>query len=187
MSPRLIAGYCGSFNPGKGVELIYQIAQICPSIDFYLVGGTFNDLQRLLPTSIQLPNLFFFGYHPYSQVKNILNTFDVCLLPNSKTVRGYGGNQNSVDIGKWTSPLKLFEYMSLSKIIISSDSPALLEVCVDGFNSYVCPSDDPFTWAHTLKSISMDILSFSHVAEIARMQFLQNYTWSKRASRLLSR
>jgi glycosyltransferase involved in cell wall biosynthesis len=59
------------------------------------------------------------------------------LLPNQSKVEGSGGG----DIARWTSPLKMFEYMAAGRPIVASDLPVLREVLDDEIAELVPPGD----------------------------------------------
>src|SRR5690606_38086332 len=119
-------GYIGHLYPGKGGELIVDLSTKMPQVDFHIVGGREQDILRL-KNRPHSDNLYFHGYVPYADTKPYLNAFDIVLAPYSEKV--YLAKTNA-EIGNWMSPLKLFEYMSAGKPIISSDLNVLREVLV---------------------------------------------------------
>ena len=67
-------------------------------------------------------------YIPYKDIANALAKMDILLIPyvSPITVAGTVG-----DVTKFTSPLKLFDYLSVGKIIMCSDFKVLREVIKD--------------------------------------------------------
>jgi glycosyltransferase involved in cell wall biosynthesis len=116
-------GYTGSLYKGKGVELIFKASIQLKNIGFHIIGGSDEQILQI-QKKYKNKNLFFYGHLNHSVVKNFINSFDAVTIPNmSKIYTGDGEN-----IGKYTSPLKLFEYLSLNKTIISSRTAPILEI-----------------------------------------------------------
>ena len=63
---------------------------------------------------------------------------DVLVMPYSSGVTIKDGTE----AGKFTSPLKLFEYMASGKPIVVTGVPSVLEILRPGENSLVVPPDD---------------------------------------------
>ena len=62
------------------------------------------------------------------KLKHHISKMDVLIMPsNKKTLRSTGGVGN---IAKYTSPLKLFDYLSAGKLIIVSDLKVLNEIII---------------------------------------------------------
>ena len=120
-------GYTGSFLPGKGVDLICNAAADLPYVAFHLVGGSSVEVDFYKSQYLNLDNLFFYGHVPQKDVARYILSFDVALLPNKKSVI----TSNNEDIGKYTSPLKLFEYIALGKKIVLSNMPVFKEILTD--------------------------------------------------------
>ena len=55
----------------------------------------------------------------------ILSNMDLLLMPYTSKITAAG---NFGDITKFTSPLKLFDYLSVGKVILCSDYPVLKEI-----------------------------------------------------------
>ena len=145
----LIAGYAGSFIPGKGVELIYELARQCPQVGFLVMGGDPEGIaqyeQRAQRDGIR--NLILAGFVANTDLPSYLAACDVLLLPNQRPkVATYLGD----DPFRWTSPLKLFEYMAVGRAIIASDLPVLREVLNEG-NALLCPPGDVASWRQALQ------------------------------------
>ena len=53
------------------------------------------------------------------------------------------------EIGRWMSPLKVFEYMAAGKPILASDIPALREILRDGETALLLPPGEPQSLGRT--------------------------------------
>lgn len=174
-------GYVGSLNDGKGIEIITKIAKDCPDSSFYIVGGDEKSISQWKSKTLS-KNIFFMGFFPQNKLSPIINAFDICLLPNQEIVRPHGSK--TLDIGKYTSPLKLFEYMAHGKAIIASDLKVLREVLNDK-NALLVTHDNPQSWIRGINSLQ-DPEKRKSLGQRALQDFLNQYTWEHRAEIILS-
>lgn len=176
-------GYTGHLYAGKGAELVVNLAHACPQHAFHLVGGTRSDLQYW-NQRVDLPtNLRLHGHQPHGLLPGYLVAFDIVLLPNQLQVSAHGGRR---DVGRWTSPLKLFEYMAAGRAIVCSDVPVLQEIAEDGVNMLVCRHDDLGQWVEALDSLARDPDLRHKLGTTARTQLESRYTWAARAKRVVN-
>lgn len=181
---RLQVGYVGHLYKGKGAETVVELARLCPQFDFHIVGGTASDLCNWQNRTDLPDNLQLHGHQPHGAVQAFLMSFDAVLLPNAPTVKARGGK---TDIGQWTSPLKLFEYMAASRAIVCSDVPVLQEIAEDGVNMLVCRHDDLLDWVSALNRLRSDTTLRRALGAEARLQLESRYSWQVRAQGLLDR
>lgn len=179
---RMQVGYTGHLYPGKGAELVVDLARVCPQFDFHVVGGTSDDLSHWRARDDLPDNLKLHGHQPHKDIPAYLISFDVVLLPNQPVVKLETGNK---DIGRWTSPLKLFEYMAAGRAIVCSDVSVLQEVAEDGVNMLVCGHDDVSEWAAALQRLWADPGLRRSLGNTARGQLESRYTWEARACYVL--
>ena len=168
---------------GKGIEIIAAIAdKVKDDVEFHVIGGNEKDI-NIWKNNIVNKNVFFYGYVPHKKVGNYINALDICLLPNQKVVFGYGTKGTGMNLSKFTSPLKVFEYMSHKKPIIASDLPVLKEV-LNEKNSIIVKCDNITEWINAIEKLKSST-SREKIAKQALSDF-NNYTWKNRASRLMS-
>jgi len=177
-------GYIGQLYNGKGMEIISQLAPLCPWAQFHIIGGTEEDLKIWKEKTSELSNLIFCGFLPYSQTHKYRSSFDVLIAPYLKKV-GIAGHPEG-DVSKWMSPLKIFEYMSVGKPIVTSDLPVLREVLEDNKTALLCNPDDINDWAKALLRLRDDASLRNFLGFNARQEFLSKYTWKARANLVLS-
>jgi glycosyltransferase involved in cell wall biosynthesis len=179
---RLAAGYLGHLYKGRGIEIIEALARRLPQLDFHVIGGTKNDVAEWTAKTSDVENLFFHGFVPPAQTAAFRAAFDILLAPYQKSVELHGG----LDTSAWMSPLKLFEYMAAGKPIICSDSPVLHEVMKHDVNCLLCPPDDITAWENALNGLAGSTKLRKRLGAAARNDFEQNYTWQRRAERILA-
>lgn len=179
---RLQVGYVGAFYPGRGIELILEIAAASPDMDFHLIGGLREDLLRWNPGAAELANVQFHGFQAPSRAAALRAGFDVLLAPYQRETFIKDG----WDTAKWMSPLKIFEYMSSAKPILCSDLPVLREVMVHEGNCLLLSPEDSGEWVAALNSLRSNPDDARALGKRAFESFVNNYTWEQRAQRVLA-
>ncbi|MEW6664895.1 MAG: glycosyltransferase family 4 protein [Thermodesulfobacteriota bacterium] len=174
-------GYFGSFHPGKGVEMILKVAALCPDIQFVLCGGTADDIGRNLGIRSIPANVEVTGFIPPNKAPEWVRSFDIALLPNQERVLMAG----NMDIGQWTSPLKMFEYMASGRPIVASDLPALKEVLRHGQNALLVPQGDAWAWKHAIDRLKKDMPLRNRLGQTAQKEAREKYNWEHRARNIL--
>lgn len=177
-------GYVGSLLPGKGGELVLQIAELLPDVQFHVVGGTDRQIEELR-SKHQAHNVTFHGHIAHGELQPYYNSFEIALAPYQKRVT-VGYSIGAQDIARWMSPLKLFEYMAQKKAIVASDLPVLREVLSHDVNAVLVPAEKAECWANALTRLLDDDYYRERIASAAYQDCINHYTWDARASRILS-
>ena len=175
---KLKVGYVGHLYKGKGVEVISSLAKKVDSdVEFHIIGGIEKDI-KIWKDKTNSKNVFFYGHVAHKEVGNYINALDICLLPNQKVVLAFDSKQTEINISDFTSPLKVFEYMSHKKAIIASDLPVLREV-LNSKNSLLVECDNIKEWRAAIAKLKIPI-NRENLAKQALSDFT-SYTWKKRA------
>jgi glycosyltransferase involved in cell wall biosynthesis len=174
-------GYAGSTNPGKGIELIIELAKSLPDYSFHIIGGSANPNLTTSPKK-NITNVFYHGRIPHAKVAEYLLAMDILLAPYQKKVLPASHKFNIAD---WMSPLKLFEYMSAEKPIICSDLPVLREIMKDDQNCLLCKPDNIYEWQQAIIKIHDNPLLSKRISKNALWDFKQSHTWQARAEYIL--
>ncbi len=177
----LHVGYVGHLYPGKGLELIVELAVRRPTFTFHILGGDPGDVRRWEQRGSRPRNIVFYGHRPHAEVPAFLRAVDVAIAPYQRRVLARG---NKLDIAQWMSPLKLFEYMANAKPIVSSDLPALREVLANGRNAILVDPDDVDRWVATLDLLRANPELRETLGREAKRDFDEKFTWTKRAERV---
>ena len=183
-SSKLNVGYVGHLYEGKGIEVIAGIAGHMPEVAFHIIGGDTESI-RYWTKRIKFDNVFFYGFVSRRNLPSYYESLDVCLLPNQARVFGSGSGivRTPVNIGSFTSPLKLFEYMAYGKAIIASDLPVLREVLHESIALFVDPKDFD-GWKEAIRSLASEARRET-LGRAARQEFETKYTWTRRMERIL--
>lgn len=105
-----IVGYFGSFAAWFDYDLMNACARARPEYEFVLIGPDLDGTRERL--DLALPNLSLLGGMSYADLPRHAIWFDVCLVPFVV---------NHITLA--TSPLKIFEYMSLGRPTVSTGLP----------------------------------------------------------------
>jgi len=106
-----VVGYYGAIADWFDVDLVIHLARSRPDYTFVLLGGVFDiDVSRLRA----LPNVRLLGQQPYERMPEYLYHFDACILPFKLN-----------SITEATDPVKLYEYLSGGKPVVSVPLPEL--------------------------------------------------------------
>ena len=174
----VVAAYAGHLYPWKGVDVFLQALAATPGVDGLIVGGHPGeaDLARVqnLAQSLGLgERLTITGLVPPHEVSAALAGAQVFVLPNVATAVSE----------RYTSPLKLFEYLARGGAIIASDLPALREVLTHGETAWLVPAGDVRALSEALSLLATDQPLRERLGQAART-LSQEFTWERRAERL---
>ena len=175
-------GYFGNLYKGKGMEMISALSERLPNLQFDVYGGTEEDISYWTQKTDGRVNLTLHGHIPHDQVAARMEQADILLAPYAGQVSHSGQG----DISRWMSPLKLFEYMAAGRAIVTTDLPVLREVVRDQETACLCPPDDPAAWATTLQRLASDPVKRRELGQAARELLEHEYTWDKRAEKVLA-
>jgi glycosyltransferase involved in cell wall biosynthesis len=176
--PRPVAAYAGHLYPWKGVDVFVRALALAPEVDGLIVGGHPGepDLARVTALAHEMgvtDRLDITGLVPPAAVAARLSRASFFVLPNTA----------SATSDRYTSPLKLFEYLRLGRAIVASDLTAIREVLVDGRTGLLVPPGDARALATALRRLAADpglAARLGHAA-LARAA---DFTWDARAARL---
>ena len=169
-----IATYCGHMYAHRGVEDILDAAARLPNVEFVLVGGWDEDVERVRKTARSLRNVSVRGFVPHPQVFEYLQASNVLLMPYPETC----------ETAQWMSPLKLFEYMAAERPIVATDLPALRSHLTDRRTALLVPSSSGAALAGAISELQRDSFLARATAKAAAEE-VKTFTWDRRAKRVL--
>ena len=177
-SDRFIAGYAGHLYPWKGVDVFVRAITHAPGVHALIVGGHpgEGDLARVnrLVRDLNLESrVTITGLVPPREVTQTLAPASVLVLPNTA----------SAISDRYTSPLKLFEYLHLGRPIVASNLAALREVLTDGRSALLVPPGDASALGAALLRLKNEPATASVLAGGARA-LAPFYTWDTRAEKI---
>jgi glycosyltransferase involved in cell wall biosynthesis len=158
------------------MELIVPVARRLPHVRFIVVGGQPTQIADWRRASGRQRNLSLVGAARPTDVPRHMRQFNIALLPNQPQVLLPNGD----NIGPFTSPMKLFEYMAAGKAIVASDLPNLREVLRHEWNCLLVPHADPRAWAEAIERLRTDPLLRQRLSRQARADAVERYSYETR-------
>ena len=172
-------GYFGSLYKSRGIELIKRLAKIDKTNKYYLYGNLKNI--NFLKYKNSIENLYFKNHIPYKDIPKNLSKMDILILPyvSSITVAGDVG-----DITKYTSPLKLFDYLSAGKIILCSDYKVLKEVINKNNAVFVKNYKNIYSWKNEINKL-INLPQKQIIISKNNFNLSKHFTLKERAKKIL--
>lgn len=168
--------YSGHLQEYKGIPTLIETARIMPGFKFILVGGWEHDVNKIKEycQNQNVHNVSVVGHVPQSELASYLYAADVLIFPTSKYWV----------LSETTSPLKLFEYMVTKRPIVASALSNVKTVLRDRENALLAEPDEPLSFKKAIVDLFDNSTLMNTIAENA-FQEVQNFTWEKRADRVL--
>jgi teichuronic acid biosynthesis glycosyltransferase TuaH len=162
---RPIIGYAGSIERRLNYELISELIQTNPDINFVFAGPL---MPEFVPEwFMNTPNLHYIGRLPFEDMPGLIKGFDIAIIPFKKD-----------EVSRTIFPLKLFEYLGAGKPVIATDFNPDLEEFTHGVVSF-CPDAPSFT-----KAIESILKSDDPQLKQARINVAKENTWEKRGEEI---
>jgi glycosyltransferase involved in cell wall biosynthesis len=170
--------YAGHLYAWKGVGVLLDALGQLAGVRALIVGGHEKepDLARLRDQAARLGienRVSFTGFVPPSSVAGFLRAASVLVLPNPA----------SAISTRFTSPLKLFEYMAAGRPIVASDLPSIREVLRHEENALLVEPGNPSALAAGVRRL-LDDRALADRLSSAALADVQDYSWNRRAERL---
>ena len=180
---KIKAGYFGHLFQGRGIELLMDVAERCPEVDFHIIGGNSEDIERIKNLAASQKNFQVHGFVDPGKAERLRQEMDILLAPYQRKV---GLATGSMTTEKWMSPLKVFEYMASGKAIICSDIPVLRKVLQHDHNCILCVPDSAEEWSTAIHLLEKSSMLRVTLGEQAREDLEREYTWKIRANKVLA-
>lgn len=171
-----IAVYSGHLYLWKGVNFLIDSAKYLDDESLILiVGGTKKDIENFkikIPESLR-DKIKLIGHIPHEDVIYYLRAADCAILTAKKD---YPISE------KYTSPLKLFEYMASGCPIVAQDLPSFREILDDG-NSLLVEAENPQTLAKGINKLFNDKDLAENISHKA-LEEAHKFTWQERVKKI---
>ena len=177
----LTLGFTGHIYPGRGADLLFDLARQMPRVNFLWVGGN-PDLVAYWQAQLrdaQLINVTMTGFIEHSRIPLYQAAADILLMPYGRSISASSGQ----DIAEVINPMKMFEYMASGRAIASADLPVLREV-LNEKNAVFCEPGNVNEWKSVIESLLADEKHRTALGAQARKD-VERYTWTERARRIL--
>jgi glycosyltransferase involved in cell wall biosynthesis len=178
-----VIGYCGTFRPWHGLDVLLDVAERSPADTKFLMVGSLERASwfTALVNARGLQRRFIFpGTVPYAEVPAVLSATNICVAPFDPTQhKGAGdGKEYSLD------PLKVFEYLALEKPVVTINSKNIAELFTDGVHLKLVPPRDSSSLGHAIQYLRDNPAVAQQLAAAGRQQVEQRHTWRAHAQHL---
>lgn len=161
-----LALYVGSDQAWKGIDVFRAGAKENPEIHHVIVGSKAKQ---------SIGNVIEVGVVPARIVSEYIRHADVVVVPNT---------EESEESVRFTSPIKIFEYLGAGKPIIASDIPSIREI-LNEESAYFVTAGDVGELAGAILNLKKNKILIEKLAHNAQ-SLAKEYTWEKRAKKVLS-
>lgn len=181
----LTVGFTGHIYPGRGAELLFELAKQMPRVNFLWVGGTpeLVSFWRSKLESERVANVTMTGFVEHSKIPLYQAAADVLLMPYSSSILASSGQ----DIAEVINPMKMFEYMASGRAIVCAELPVIREVLNEG-NAVFCEAGNwelvISNWRLAIESLLADESRRLALGSQARRD-AERFSWVKREERVL--
>lgn len=166
--------YAGTLERWKGIEVLIKAMKYLPE-EKLIIAGEGRELENLKKLVKELnleEKIKFLGYIPHKEIPCYLSKSKIGILANIKE-----------NISRFTSPLRLFEYMALGLPILATDLPVFKEILIHGENAWLVKPGDPVALAEGIKFLLENPEIAENLASKAK-KMANNYTFFERAKRI---
>ena len=174
--------YTGSFYKGKGVEIILEIAKKMKNFKFFLYGDILTMNKALKSQVRKVKNIHIKNHVPYNQIPKTLNMHDIILMPYKKKVYV---RHAKAEVGKFMSPLKLYDYLNSNSLIIASKHDNYKEILKHKTNSILCSSNNINEWVDSIRKYNSLNIFKRKLIKKANF-FMIDKNWDTRVSKILN-
>jgi len=164
------AYYIGNFYEWKGVDFLIEAFNEI-NLNLKIIGdGKRKDILKNMANK----NINFLGFKPQKEIELILQKAKLTFIPNVES-----------KYTNFTAPLKLYEYLATSNIVLASDLPTIQEIITDGVNGFLFKRGDKKDFIKKLNYILN--LSPKKLEEISKNAYetSKKFTWDNRAKQII--
>ncbi|MCZ7357722.1 MAG: glycosyltransferase family 4 protein [Candidatus Methanoperedens sp.] len=171
----IVIAFSGSFRKWHGVHLIPKMARILmekySDVYFLMIGSGY--LYENIRNS-GMKNTIFLGSVNYNSLPAYLSMSDICVAPFDASEFEYFDK-----LGFWWNPLKLFEYLSMGKPVISFDFDEVKKIIGNG--GLLARAGDLDDFIKKLEYLINNKNERQKLGDNARILAFREYDWKKRA------
>ncbi|PHM66186.1 putative glycosyltransferase WbpH [Xenorhabdus stockiae] len=169
--------YLGSLHRWKGVPTAMKSMCYLNNAVLNIAGGNSEQIEQLKFVAQQIgvsDRVNFMGFiHPKDRFQVIADN-DICILPLTKTSIG----------SRYTSPLKLFEYMAMGKPVVISDFPSIRDA-VDEKSVSFAHSENAESFAQQIQLLIDNPAEIELKTEHSQRLVEEHFNWDQRAKLIM--
>ncbi|MBC8951336.1 MULTISPECIES: glycosyltransferase family 4 protein [Xenorhabdus] len=169
--------YLGSLHRWKGIPTVMKAMSYLDNVELNIAGGTTEQIERLRQTAEQIgvsDKINFLGFVQPRKRFQVIADSDICVLPLTKTNIG----------SRYTSPLKLFEYMAMGKPVVISDFPSIRDA-VDENAVNFADSENPASFAEQIQWLINHPAEMMAKVDYSQRLVAERFNWDQRAKLIM--
>lgn len=169
--------YLGSLHKWKGIPTMMRAMKYLDNARLNIAGGTSEQIEGLTLLAKEMDvkeKVNFLGFIDPKKRFSAIAQHDICVLPLTLTSIG----------SRYTSPLKLFEYMAMERPVVISDFPSIRDVVDEKAVSFA-DSGDAQSFAKQIILLKENPQRANEKVAHARSLVENYYNWDKRAEVIL--
>lgn len=173
---KVVIGYTGAFVYWHGIDLLLgsfkDIVKKNKEAMLFLVGDgvTFETTKTFAKENGLGEYVILPGRVPHDEISSYIQAMDICVIPDSNE---YG------------SPMKLFEYMAMSKPVAAPRLLPMEDVLEDGEDGILFEPKRTESLGQALEILVRDFGKRQAMGEKAREKVIKNHTWLGNAGRVM--
>ena len=170
---KIYLGYAGGFEEYQGLKTLAKAFNILyknnSRLGLFIAGGKTGEIESIKAyfTKEALGGVYFLGMLPFADVPGALAAADILVMPFENIDQG-------------GSPVKMFEYLFMSRPIVSSRTPMIEEVLRDNENALLFSAGN---FEELAEKISLLLSDLELIKRLASQSFIERnlYTFDNRA------
>lgn len=170
--------HVGSSMAWHGIDDIIESASLISlsytDIVFVIVGGGNIDAYKKKVKEYNLEDKFIFtGYIDYKEIPSYISAADIALAPYTSELN------KETNRALFASPLKIFEYMSSGKPLITTTVANLNNLIKDKETGLIIPPDSPNDIASAIDELLKNSNLRTTLGTNAYREAIEKYSWQK--------
>ena len=171
---KTVLGFTGFVREWNGLEQVVDLLpRLRPEVVLWIVGDgpARSSLEHRAHAAGVATRVIFTGIVARDAVASLVSSFDIALQPA---------------VNPYASPLKLFEYLALGRVVLAPDQPNLREVLTHGVNAWLFDPSEPGAMQRAIERLLNDADARQRLA-LAALNTIheRELTWERNAERVL--
>ncbi len=173
--------YGGAINRHRGLQIVFHAIRLLADnhipVKFLIVGsGSYKPHLENLAKKLDIESsIVFTGQKSLQGMLEILSEADVAIIPHLRT------ENNDA-----SSPNKLYQYMYLKKLVLSSDCTSLKRIISQTKSGLTYKCDAPGELASIIEKLNNDRTLLEEPGQNGRRAVIEKYNWNNDSKNLIN-